>query len=146
MPTDERESKLLSPEEKAFIEQVAAHYAPPLMTPAQRAVFDRALEARLVRRARVSFSRPVTVLATACAALLIWLAVPYLSTHSPDGMKQPGPVVAAPEGTPPRGEANLLAYAYYSDEFYGEESEKEQESFLPDEYEALAVAFALPDA
>jgi len=145
MPADKRESKLLSSEEKVFIERVAAYYAPPPMTPAQRAAFDRTLEARLVRRARVSFSRPVTVLATACAALLIWLAVPYLSTHSLDGMKQLGPVVA-PEGTTPRGEANLLAYAYYSDEFYGEEGENEQESFLPDEYEALAVAFALPDA
>jgi hypothetical protein len=146
MPADERERKLLSPEEKAFIDHMAIYYAPLPMTPAQRVAFDRALEARLVRQARVYFPRPVAVLATACAALVLWLAAPYLPLHSPDGMKQLGAPAVSREGTtPPTDEATLLAYAYYSDEFYGEESEKEQESFLPDEYEALAVAFALPD-
>jgi hypothetical protein len=62
-------------------------------------------------------------------------------------VEQPGTIVIAREGaTHPEGEENLLTYAYYSSELYGDESEEEEESFLPDEYEALVSAFALPDA
>jgi len=144
--TSDRENKLLNAEEKDFVDRLAIHYAPTPMTPAQRIAFDRALEERINRRAPVSFLRPVPVVATVCAALLILLTVPYLPTPSPNGMTQPGTVGPAREGaTSPEGEATLLAYAYYSEEFYGEESEGE-EDFLPDEYEALALAFALSGA
>lgn len=145
--TADQEGKLLSPEEKEFVNRLAAHYTPPPLTPAKRFAFDRALEEQMARRARVSFFRPAAVMATACAALLVWFAARYQGPYSSQEGEQPGAVVATREESPPSGgEATLLTYAYSDPEFYGDEDDGDEESFLPDEYQALAVAFNLPDA
>jgi hypothetical protein len=144
--TSNHEGKLVSPEEKTVIDRLATHYAPTPMTSARRVAFDRALAERITRRTRVSVLRPVAVVATAWAAVLIWLTA-YHGPHSPNGGERPATGVVAREGAAqPAGEANLLTYAYYSAEFYDDEGEGEEEGFLPDEYEALVSAFALPDA
>jgi len=144
--TSDHESKLLSPKEKAFVDRLATHYAPTPTTPAQRITFARALEERIARRARVSFLRPVAVVATACAALLMWLAAPYQGTHLPNEVEHHGAIVVERESTVHReGEENLLTYAYYGPEFYEDEDEGEEVSFLPDEYETLVSALALSD-
>lgn len=144
--TSHSESKLLNAEEKEFVQRLAAHYTPTPMTLAQQAAFDRALEERITRRARPSFFRPVALVATACAALLIWFAVPRQGTDV-SHRQQPGTVAVATENpTQPESEDELLTYAYYDPDFYGDESdEAEEEGFLPDDYEALVSAFALPD-
>jgi hypothetical protein len=144
----DHEGKLLSSEEKTFVERLAASYAPTPMTAAQRTAFGQALERRLARRARMSMLRPVALVATACAAFLMWLAGPYQGTRIPDGAESPEAVSVAGEGTVPSAdEENLLTYAYYSSDFYDDENDDEdEENLLPDEYEALAAAFALPEA
>src|SRR5574341_411625 len=97
MAADDRESKLLSPQEKVFVDRLAAHYAPAPMTPAQRVVFDRILEERIARRAGASFFRPATLVATTCAAFLIWLIIPYRIAQPPHEVKQPGTLMIPQE-------------------------------------------------
>jgi hypothetical protein len=145
-----RESNVLSPEEKDFIHRVADLYAPPPLTPTQRTAFDRTLEKRLSRGARASFLRPAAVLATACVAVLVWLTMHRQSVFLPSGEPSPeATIVAQEDAAAGTEETTLLTYAYYNPEFYGEESEEDSEDdeqFLPDEYEALAIALAFPDA
>lgn len=144
-----REPNVCSPEEADFIHRVADLYAPPPMTPTQRTAFDAALEKRLSRGARVSFLRPVAVVATACTAVLVWFTIQRQSVFLPTGAPSSEVVIVAPEdATTGVEDATLLTYAYYDPEFYGEESDEdneEDEQFLPDEYEALATALAFPD-
>jgi hypothetical protein len=140
------ENKRLSAEEKAFIDHLAAQYAPSPMTPPQRVTFDQALAERIACRTRFSLLRPGAVVATACAASLLWLTMPYRSSEAPEEGPQPGSLVVVEErATSPAGEESLLTYAYYGSEFYEDDSEGEDESFLPDEYEELTTAFASPD-
>lgn len=144
-----REPNMLSPEETDFIHRMAGHYSPPPMTPLQRTAFDRTLEERLSRRARVSFLRPVAVVATACIAVLVWLTMQYQSVFPPSGEPSSEPAfIAQGEPTAFTEETTLLTYAYYNSEVYGEEGEEDgedDEQFLPDEYEALATVLAFPD-
>jgi hypothetical protein len=145
--TSSHENKRLSAEEKAFIDHLAAQYAPSPMTPAQRVTFDQKLAARIARRTHFSLLRPGAVVATACAALLLWLTMPPQGPDAPEERAQPNTlVVVGEDATSPAGEENLLTYAYYSPEFYEGDDEEEDESFLPEEYEELATAFASPDA
>jgi hypothetical protein len=146
--TSDQERKLLSPEEKTLVDLIAAHYAPPPLTANQRVAFDQALTERIARRTRVFFLRPaVAVVATACAALLFWFAASSQWPYFLDDGEHPGiGEIAQEEMVPSAGEATLLTYAYDSPGFYGDEDEGDEESFLPDEYEALALAFAIPDA
>jgi len=145
--TSDHESKLLNSEEKEFVQCLATHYTPSPMTLAQQVVFDRALEERIAHRAHPFFFRPIAVITAACAALLLWFTVPHQSTEVLQGEKQPGTVaVTRGNTTPPESEEELLTYAYYDPDFYGDENDEgEEEGFLPDEYEALVSAFALPD-
>jgi hypothetical protein len=144
----DHDGRPLSSEEKAFVDRLATHYTPAPMTAAQRTAFARALEERLARRTRLSFLHPFAVVATACAAFLLWFALPYQGTRAPDRVESPGAGVIAREGAVTSADKeNLLTYAYYGRDFYGDENDDdEEESLLPDEYEALATAFALPDA
>lgn len=145
--TSHYENKPLNAEEKEFIQRLATHYTPAPMTPAQQGAFDRDLEERITRRARPSFFRPAAVITTACAALLLWFTVPHQDTGVLQGEKQPGSVAVTRESTtPPESEEELLTYAYYDPDFYGDENDEEgEEGFLPDDYEAIVSAFALPD-
>jgi hypothetical protein len=146
--TSDQERKLLSPEEKTLVDLIAVHCTPIPLTAAQRVAFDQALTERIARRTRVFFLRPAAaVVATACAALLFWFAAPYQWPFLLDGGEQSGTgKVAREDMLSSAGEATLLTYAYDSPEFYGDEDNGDEESFLPDEYEALAVAFAIPGA
>lgn len=144
-----REPNMLSPEETDFIHRVADRYGPPLMTPLQRTAFDRTLEERLSGSARVSFLRPLAVVATACVTVLVWLTMQRQGVVLPPG--EPSSelaIVAREDPTAVTEETTLLTYAYYDSEVYGEEGEEDSvddEQFLPDEYEALATALAFPD-
>lgn len=145
--TADRENMRLTPEEEKFVKQLAVQYAPAPLTPEQRAAFDRALGERLACRVRAPFRRSVAIVAAACAALLLWIAVRDHGPSAPAGKEGPGTVVAGKgEGPPSAGEATLLTYAYDSADFYGDDGEGDEENFLPDEYEALAAAFDLPGA
>jgi hypothetical protein len=145
--TSDQENKLLSPEYKKFVDRVANIYTPTPLTPAKRVAFDRALEERLARRIHAPFFRPAAIVATACAVLLMWLILPHRDTNFSNKEQEPKTVaVTEEEVATPAGEATLLSYAYYNSELYGDESDGEEDTFLPDEYEALVTAFALPDA
>jgi hypothetical protein len=56
--------------DEAFAERLAAHYAPPPWTSAERVGFDEALRARVERPQRSEFALPAVV--TAAIAALIW--------------------------------------------------------------------------
>ena len=130
------EQPRLTPEETNFIRRVATHYAPPPMTSAQRAAFDRALEKRLSRNAYASFFRPVTVVAAACAAVLVWFGITHHGISILD-KGSPSATTTVVTETTQEGEekTTLLMYTYYEAEFEDDDN-GEDEQFLPDEYEA----------
>lgn len=145
--TTDQEKKPLDHEEEEFVTWVATHYAPEPLAPAKRAAFDRALEARLARRARAPFRWSAAGVVTACTALFLWVAVRNHGPVVPAGGENPRVVMAGREESPSAAdEATLLTYAYDSAEFYGDDDEEGEENFLPEEYEALAAAFDLPGA
>jgi hypothetical protein len=59
--------------EEGFADRLAAHYAPPPWTSAERADFDAALWARVERPQRRALLVPA--LATAVAAALVWVGL-----------------------------------------------------------------------
>jgi hypothetical protein len=137
--TSNHEHKQLSAEEKAFVDHLA--------TPTQRFTFDQKLAVRIAGRTRFPLLRPGALVATTCVALLLWLTMPRQGLEAPEEKAQPDTLVVVEEdATSPAGEENLLTYAYYGPEFYEDDDDVEDESFLPDEYEELATAFASPDA
>ena len=62
----------LDQEEKDFADRLAAHYAPPPWTSAERAGFDAALRARVERPQRSAFLIPA--FATVVVAALVWVS------------------------------------------------------------------------
>jgi len=62
----------LDQEEKDFADRLAAHYAPPPWTSAERAGFDAALRARVERPQRSALLIPA--FATAAVAALVWVS------------------------------------------------------------------------
>ena len=153
------EYKDLKPDERRFVERIVEHYTPHPLSPTQRAAFDRTLEERLAASSRLPFLRPAGILVSACAALLLWLALPSQKASHPnfeDLSSQSAPVVAqnlpasqATSVTHAAGtqeataHANLLTYAYYQSESYADEEGSGETHILPDEYIALADAFEL---
>jgi hypothetical protein len=145
--TSDHNKKLLNSEEQEFVERLTVHYTPTPLTSAQRLASDRALNARLARRARISFFHPFPVIATAVAVFFLWFSAPYRSAHKPTvGTPTPSENVASLDATQLDDDDNLLTYAYYNSEFDEDENEGEDTSFLPDEYEALDSAFMFPGA
>lgn len=137
----------LSPEDALLIERLSAHYAPPSMTPARRIAFNRVLAERLTARPRNPLLRPVAVVVSACATVLIWFTLlQHDAPQSPSGEGKAPEVAIARESIPPLEEVNLLTYAYYSQDFDEEDEEGESDDFLPEEYEAFDSAIANPDA
>jgi hypothetical protein len=59
-------------EDKAFADRLAAHYAPPPWTSAERVGFDEALRARIERPQRRGFAVPA--LAAVAVAALVWVS------------------------------------------------------------------------
>ena len=149
-----KEHSNFDPSDERFIQRVAEQYAPQPLSPIQRATFDRKLEERLANSSRLPFLRPATVLVPACAALLLWFALPLQKVAGPDVEyfgPQTVPTIVAEhtlEGEPSVASdtsphTNLLTYAYYQSESYGEEDASGEIHILPDEYIALADAFEL---
>ena len=134
MPSsNERED--LRPDERRFIRRMAEHYTPQPLSVAQRTAFDRRLEERLTDAARSPFLRPASILIPACAALLLWLALPSQQASSPNFKALSPPSAPTPLVQDTTSHPTLLAYAYY-------QSEAETD-VLPAEYIALADAFEL---
>ena len=71
-PRDERAPR--DGGEREFVDRLAAEYAPPPMTAAERLAFDEAIRARLERPRRRPLLIPAAA-AAAAAAALIWLAL-----------------------------------------------------------------------
>jgi hypothetical protein len=119
----DQERPVLDREEQAFVERLAASWAPPSTTPAQRAAFDEGLRARLERRRRPWLVVPA--LATAAAAALIWFAV----------TPSVGP-------TAPRGDESVVAGAWDYELFFSSDvspsDDRDDSEGLPDDYEAIA--------
>jgi len=119
----DQERPVLDREEQAFVERLAASWAPPPTTPARRAAFDEALRARLERRRRP------------------WLVVPALATAAAAAVI--GFSVIPPVGpTPPQGEESVVAGAWDSELFFSSDvspaDDRDGSEGLPDDYEAIA--------
>ena len=119
----EAERAQLNPEERAFVDGLATHYAPPPWSSAQRARFDEALQARLERPRRRGVLLPA--LAGAAVAALIWI-------HFSSG----------PEVDPARP---LVASAWESELFLSSDlsplDDRDEGEALPDDYLAIASLF-----
>ena len=136
--SEERHPPGLGDADRRFIHRLAAHYAPPPLSAARRARFDRALEERLAGTSRRFLWLPAGALAS--AGLILWLAFPPLFA----------PRLTIPENFDGRSFAagsrtlqatspsTLLTLAY--DQI---ETERETNAGLPDEYVALAEALEL---
>lgn len=124
--------------DRRFIQRFTAHYAPPPLSAARRARFDRALEERLAGTSRRSLWLPAGALAS--AALILWLAFPPLFAPRltiPENLDGRSSVAGSRtlHAAPP---STLLTLAY--DRL---EAERETNAGLPDEYLALAEALEL---
>lgn len=136
--SEERHPPDLGDADRHFIRRLAAHYAPPPLSAARRARFDRALEERLAGTSRRFLWLPAGALAS--AALILWFAFPPLFAPRPtlpenlDGRSS----AAGSRMLQATSPSTLLALAY--DRL---EAERETNAGLPDEYIALAEALEL---
>lgn len=117
----ERDDAALAPRDRELVERIAGEYAPPAETPARRAAFGEALRARLERRRRPLW---VPALVAVAAAGVVWLALP---SSSP-----PGPATLDPAAW----EYELLVSSDLSPS-----DDRDESRFLPEDYQAIAVAF-----
>ena len=78
----------IDPDDKAFADRLADHYAPPPWTSAKRVGFDEALRARIERPQRRGFAVPA--LATVAVAALVWASFSLRLAGD-----EPNPVVAS---------------------------------------------------
>jgi hypothetical protein len=113
----------LDREDRDFVERLAAHWAPPPATPAQRAAFDEALRARLGPRRRRWLWTPA--LAAAAAAAALWL----YAAPSP----RPAPLTPGASAAAAAWEDEILLSGDRSPAGDRDESE-----LLPDDYAAIA--------
>ena len=121
-------------DELAFVRRVAEIYAPPQLTPSQRAAFHAALEARLrsePRRGRILWG--FAMLATAAALVLVLRVMPDRTqtatmTHASDPASE-----QTFSGAASAQEAAILALAL--------DSETAGSDALPPDYEAIAGVF-----
>ena len=108
----------LDREDRAFVERLAANWAPAPATPAQRAAFDGALAARLERRRRLW----VPALATAAAAAALWLFV----------APSQGPAPSSPDATA------AWEYELFFSSDLSPASDRDDSELLPEDYAAIA--------
>jgi len=102
-------------EDRRLIDAIDRAFRPDPMSPARRAAFRTALDARLERRARGGRWLVSGVAATAAAALAVWIARPEAAT---------------PEHA---GASSSELYAFIDPEV------PEYTRYLPDDYQALAL-------
>jgi len=126
-PGDERAR--LEGAEGDFVERLAAAYAPPPMTGAERAAFDEGVRARLERP---RLRRPLAAaIAAAAAATLLWLAIS-------DSI--------GPSHLPGEEEVEAVVASSWEDElFLGSDlsasEDRDESEALPRDYLAIAGAF-----
>lgn len=126
----------LSPETEAFVESLREGYAPEAPTPARAQAFDAELRERLEQPQRESWLRPALVTAT-IGALIGWLLMPPAPDPTP--AEQAPPRIASEaqlQETVADWEAELLSASEIEE--FGAGSD---DSFLPDEYQAIAGVF-----
>jgi len=126
-PRDERSP--LEGAEREFVDSLAADYAPPPMSAAERVAFDEAIRSRLERPRR----RPVLIPAIGAAAAAALIGLVLSDSTGPirlAGEKDSGAVVAS------SWEDEL----FLSSELSASEDRDEGES-LPEDYLAIASVF-----
>jgi hypothetical protein len=123
-PTNDRER------EPRFVRQLAEHYRPEPLGPAERARFDARLRERVERDHRAAAWLPSLAGVAAALALALWLwpaGPPTPETH----------VVAAADlpsdASDTRWETDVL--------LVDEDATLAEEDYLPDDYQAIAYAF-----
>lgn len=124
----------------AFVERLAAYYAPPPLTPSRRAAFDAALQARLEKRQRV-WSRLTPTLAAGMAAAVLALSLSGrfgLDSRTPASHTQAGLAVVTQPAHRDTWEDTGLALNAVSDE---EEGAEDDNTLFPDDYLAIESAF-----
>ncbi len=124
----------------AFVEQLAAHYAPPPLTPSRRAAFDAALQVRIEKRQR-RWSRLTPALAAgmAAAALALSLSGRFgLNPSTPAGQEEAGIAALEQPVQHDAWEDTVLALNAATNE---EEGEEDDNPLLPDDYLAIESAF-----
>jgi len=131
---NERQRMDLAPEEQAFVERLADHYAPPTMTPARSAAFDRRLAERLTRRAPWRVAMPA--MAAVAAAALVWLAVPW--SHGPTPPESPG--VVAVDGNGDTATV-FAAYDWFTSTAAVDSTDLGEDDVLPEDYQAISEFF-----
>lgn len=134
MTSNPDERRDLSGEDQQFVERLASHFAPPLMTVAQRVAFDKALDTRLAMRQRQKMFVPAFA-TVAVAAAVVWLSVSGLFTSLPAGGGKPETLVAEAR-TEAQWEYELLSLNAPIDSAPQDEPE-----LLPDDYRAIASVF-----
>lgn len=118
----------LTPQDRRLIDRIAAAYEPNPMDAARAAAFRRRLAARLEPRPLIPWRTVCAVAATAVAAAVLWLVVPYHGPSAPQVASQP--------------EAPLL-YAFVDPDDYGGDR-LQPADFLPDDYVSLAGMLNVP--
>ena len=113
----------LDPEDKDFVDRLAAHYRPPPLTSAKRVAFDEALRARIERPQRRGFFVPA--LATAAMAALVWV------TFSPR--------LEGDESNP--GVASVWGNELFLSSDVSPLDDRDDSEVLPDDYLAIASLF-----
>lgn len=110
LPTDEYED--YSAQDAEFGKRLAAHFAPPALTPNQRAAFDMALAARLEKRRQRTFFVPAFATVAAAAAVLIFTFNSSIGLN-PHTLFRGTPTVLLAESS--RGEALIASGAELAD-------------------------------
>lgn len=128
MSSDERR-----PQDAQWIERVREGWQASAQTPNQRAAFDDRLEDRLHQRSRVSWLRPVGVLATsAVVTALVWNAT-LPPAESVLGISQ----VAEADSQQATSAEVADAWLGFGDEIYAVDLPEWVDASLPDDYAAM---------
>ena len=134
------------PGDAEFVERLASHYAPPPLSPGQRAAWHTALEARLEkRRRRRTLFVPGLATATLAAAALVFSLGGRFGLGPSVSPVRPAPGVSTEA---PRAAAESLESGHLDDwEYYllafqpADSEEEEQHDLLPDDYVAIESVF-----
>jgi hypothetical protein len=133
MSSQSDERSKLSREDEDFVERVAASYAPPPMTAAERAAFDAALlerigQSRPARRWLAAAGLPAAAAAALAAA---WL---FLFSPGTGGL-------APLEESAPALSARAWEEELFLEGVFFEAEQPDESELLPEEYIAIASAF-----
>lgn len=145
--------KPLAPEDRAFVDRLAAHFSPPPLTPNQRAAFDLALQERLEKRHRRRVFLPTLATLAAAAAIVVFTLFGRVGLSPTEETNQIVKTALPPEsadaGTIDQWTYDLLAFnkpltfpqgSLESAEF-DETDDNGQAELLPDEYLAIEHIF-----